>query len=209
VRNKSGSRKWVLTLILQQGTLTSVLSDHSKSDDEISVIEEDKDPSPQSSTPTSSNPSGSTTPGKCSGYWGEKCTLEDQKDTVNIEKGLEEFDNLRLELTRTRTTRHPDAPELNKEADLIEFLTHAQEQDDQFGRHGKKLGVAFKGLTVKGVDTQTSYVKTFPDAILGSLGPDLWRFVKTWILRQSPAKSGAPLRTLINEFCGVVRGGEV
>ena len=189
--------------------LDSVLTDNSKSSDEISVIDEEKDTSPQSSTPTSSDPSGSSTPGKCSGYWGEKCTLEDQKDIVNIERGLEEFDNLRLELTRTRTSRHPDAPELDKEADLIEFLTHAQQQDDQFGRHGKKLGVAFKGLTVKGVDTQTSYVKTFPDAILGSLGPDLWRFVKTWILRQSPAKSSAPLRTLINEFCGVVRGGEV
>lgn len=171
---------------------------------------DDKETSPQSSTPTSStNPSGASTPGKCSGYWGEKCTLEEPKDTVNIQKGLEEFENLRLELTRTRTSRHPDAPELNKEADLIEFLTHAQEQDDQFGRRGKKLGVAFKSLTVKGVDTQTSYVKTFPDAVLGSLGPDLWRFIQTWILRRSPAKSGAPLRTLIKDFCGVVRGGEV
>lgn len=84
---------------------------------------------------------------------------------------------------------------------------HAQQQDEQFGRPGKKLGVAYKGLTVKGIDSQRSFVKTFPDAILGSLGPDLWRFVQTWILRRNPEK-GAPLRTLIHEFCGVVRGGE-
>jgi ATP-binding cassette, subfamily G (WHITE), member 2, SNQ2 len=91
---------------------------------------------------------------------------------------------------------------------LIEFLTHARQQDDEFDRPGKKLGVAYKGLTVKGIDAQTSLVKTFPDAILGSLGPDLWRFIQTWILRRSPA-SGRPLRALINDFTGVVRGGEV
>lgn len=68
--------------------------------------------------------------------------------------------------------------------------------------------MAYQGLTVKGIDAQTSLVKTFPDAILGSLGPDLWRFIQTWILRRSPG-SGRPLRTLINDFTGVVRGGEV
>lgn len=69
------------------------------------------------------------------------------------------------------------------------------------------MGVEYKGLTVKGVDTQTSLVKTFPDAILGSLGPDLSRIIQTWVLKKNP--SSGPLRTLINEFTGVVRGGEV
>jgi hypothetical protein len=178
--------------------------------DEISVVNKDKD---EEETATSTTPgrstetsTGSSTPQKCSGYWGEKCT-ETSKDAVNVEEGVQEFENLRLELTRTRTTRHPEAPELNKEADLIDFLMHAQQQDEQFGRPGKKLGVAYKGLTVKGIDSQRSFVKTFPDAILGSLGPDLWQLIQTWILRRNPAK-GAPLRTLIHEFCGVVRGGE-
>lgn len=166
-------------------------------------------PTATTSEVTSTDPSGSSTPQKCSGYWGEKCTERDKEDIVNVERGLEEFEHLRLELTKTRTTRHPEAPELNKEADLIEFLTQAQAQDDRMGRHGKKLGVAYKGLTVKGIDAQTSFVKTFPDAILGSLGPDLWRFIQTWVLRRTPASSGAPLRTLIHDFSGVVRGGEV
>jgi hypothetical protein len=157
--------------------------------------------------PTSSDPSGTSTPQTCSGYWGEKCA-ETEKETVDVEQGLQEFENLRLELTRTRTSRHPEAPELDKEADLIEFLTHARQNDDEFGRPGKKLGVAYKNLTVKGIDTQTSLVKTFPDAIIGSLGPDLWRFIRTWILRRNPSAS-EPLRTLINDFSGVVRGGEV
>ena len=177
--------------------------------DEISVVNDKYEQEKIGSLdPSSSDPSGASTPQKCSGYWGEKCA-ETSKDVVNVERGLEEFENLRLELTRTRTTRHPEAPELSKEADLIEFLSHAQAQDDRFGRLGKKLGVAYKGLTVKGVDSQTSFVKTFPDAILGSMGPDLWRFIQKWILRRSPASSGAPLRTLISDFCGVVRGGEV
>jgi hypothetical protein len=176
------------------------------------VINEKYEDTPTTTTSeaaSSSDPSGSSTPGPCSGYWGEKCTERDKESLINVERGLEEFDNLRLELTKTRTTRHPEAPELNKEADLIEFLSQAQAQDDRMGRHGKKLGVAYKGLTVKGIDAQTSFVKTFPDAILGSLGPDLWRFFQTWVLRRTAASSGAPLRTLIHDFSGVVRGGEV
>jgi len=172
----------------------------------VDDISDKYEETPTTSEPTSTDSTGSSTPQKCSGYWGEKC-VDTQKDVVNVDQGLAEFDNLRLSLTRTRTTRHPEAPELNKEADLIEFLTHAQEQDDRFGRPGKKLGVAYKGLTVKGIDSQASFVKTFPDAILGSLGPDLWRFIQKWILRRNP-NSGA-LRTLINDFTGVVRGGEV
>jgi len=128
---------------------------------------------------------------------------------VNIDRGLDEFETLRLQLTKSLTTRHPEAAQPDKEASLIEFLIHIREQDDRFGRHGKKLGVAFQNLTVKGLDTQTSIVKTFPDAVLGSLGPDLWRFIRKWILRKSPAVSGAPLRTLLHNFAGAVRGGEV
>ena len=173
--------------------------------DDISVVDDNKeDTSPSTSEGTSANTSGTATPQKCSGYWGEK--QSDCPDAVNVSNGVAEFENLRLELTRTRTTRHPEAPELNKEADLIEFLTHAQQQDEQYGRHGKKLGVAYKGLSVKGLDSQTSYVKTFLDAVVGSCGPDLYRFVRKWILRRPPS---GPLRTLLHDFTGVVRGGEV
>jgi len=178
--------------------------------DDISLVDEikeDRSPSTSegpSSDPSSSNTSGTATPQKCSGYWGEKPA--DCTDAVNVSNGVAEFENLRLELTRTRTTRHPEAPELNKEADLIEFLTHAQQQDEQYGRHGKKLGVAYKGLSVKGLDSQTSYVKTFLDAVVGSCGPDLYKFVRKWILRRPPS---GPLRTLLHDFTGIVRGGEV
>jgi len=179
----------------------------SNSSDGISIIHETYEDKSTSNSPLT-DPSGTTTPTQsCSGYWGEK--PPDCPTKVSIPRGLEDLEDLRLELTRTRTSRHPDAPELNKEADLLEFLVHSQQQDDQFGRHGKKLGVAFKGLSVRGVDMQTSFVKTFGDAVVGSLGPDLWGFIQVWILRRSPVKTGAPLRTLIDNFCGVVRGGEV
>ena len=72
----------------------------------------------------------------------------------------------------------------------------------------RNWGLLTRDLLSRESILKRSFVKTFPDAILGSLGPDLWRFIKTWILRQNPAK-GAPLRTLINDFTGVVRGGEV
>lgn len=66
--------------------------------------------------------------------------MKTNRDVVNVEQGLHELENLRLEPTRTRTTRHPEAKELDKEADLIEFLMHTKQQDEHFGRPGKKLG---------------------------------------------------------------------
>lgn len=47
-------------------------------------------------------------------------------------------------MTGTRISRHPEATELNKGADQFDFLVHSQAQDDQFGRHGKKLGAAWR-----------------------------------------------------------------
>ncbi|KAI4781789.1 putative ABC transporter, partial [Aureobasidium sp. EXF-8845] len=59
----------------------------------------------------------------------------------------------------------------------------------------------------KGVGAGATFVRTLPDAILGTFGPDLYHNLSRFIpfLRH---KNGE-LKTLINDFSGVVRDGEM
>ena len=76
------------------------------------------------------------------------------------------------------------------------------------GESAKKIGVVFKNVTVKGVGSTATHVKTLPAAVLGSFGPDFWnllsRFVPALRFGRHP-----PTRTLINDFSGVIRDGEM
>ena len=76
------------------------------------------------------------------------------------------------------------------------------------GESAKKVGVVFKNLTVKGAGSSTNYAKTLPDAIVGTFGPDLYRLICRFIPALSFNKN-QPLRTLCNDFTGVVRDGEI
>ncbi|KAL8894542.1 MAG: hypothetical protein Q9192_004232 [Flavoplaca navasiana] len=76
------------------------------------------------------------------------------------------------------------------------------------GQSAKKVGVVFKNLTVKGTGATTTFAKTLPDAILGTFGPDLYRIVSGFVPALQRRNAGAT-RTLINDFTGVVRDGEM
>jgi len=125
----------------------------------------------------------------------------------------------------TRTGQQPDAHSIVDDGDESDAAEQSTEEEDNFhleqfmrdghfekrtesGESTKKLGVVFKNVTVRGVSSTASYVRTLPQAVLGSFGPDLYRFVSRWI----PALSTGPrpeLRTLIHDFSGVVRHGEM
>ncbi|KAK4150582.1 hypothetical protein C8A00DRAFT_46061 [Chaetomidium leptoderma] len=82
------------------------------------------------------------------------------------------------------------------------------EKRTESGESAKKLGVVFKGLTVKGVASGASFVRTLPQAILGTFGPDLYGILCRFIPGLRIGHGGA-LRTLLNDFTGVVRHGEM
>lgn len=82
---------------------------------------------------------------------------------------------------------------------------HFEKRKD--GRSAKKVGVVFKNLTVKGVGASATFVKTLPQAVLGTFGPDLYRLISRFIPFLQ-IKSGET-RTLINDITGVVRDGEM
>lgn len=97
--------------------------------------------------------------------------------------------------------------EVEEDFELEEFMREGHFEKRKDGRSAKKVGVVFKNLTVKGVGASATFVKTLPQAVLGTFGPDLYRLIARFI----PAlqiKSGET-RTLINDFTGVVRDGEM
>ena len=82
------------------------------------------------------------------------------------------------------------------------------EKRTQDGGSAKKVGVVFKHLTVRGAGSTANYVRTLPDAILGTFGPDLYRLVSRFIPILNIGKT-VPTRVLTNDFTGVVRNGEM
>lgn len=90
---------------------------------------------------------------------------------------------------------------------LDNFIREGHFEKREGGQSTKKVGVVFKNLTVEGVGETAQFVKTLPDAVLGTFGPDLYRLLSRFFpfLQFSNGKR----RTLINDFSGVVRDGEM
>lgn len=98
-----------------------------------------------------------------------------------------------------------------KDADefqLDEFMREGHFEKRTEGRSAKKVGVVYKNLTVRGVGAGATFVKTVPDAILGTFGPDLYHLV-TKFFPFLKFGHGGNARNLINDFTGVVRDGEM
>ena len=164
------------------------------------------------------------------GTWGEQDAGETDE---NVAK--EDFDALRRELTNLSKSRSRDAATTRSlshrksrtstnadveaqagdgagggEADandfeLDQFMREGHFEKRTEGRSAKKVGVVYKNLTVKGVGSQATFVKTLPSAVIGTFGPDLYHLLSRFIpfLRVK----GGEQRDLIHDFSGVVRDG--
>ena len=99
--------------------------------------------------------------------------------------------------------------EKEEEFQLGDFLREGHfEKRNEAGDSTKKVGVSFKHLTVRGLGQQMAFVRTLPDALLGTFGPDLYRIISSWVPVLRFGNLG-PTRILINDFTGVVRAGEI
>jgi ATP-binding cassette, subfamily G (WHITE), member 2, SNQ2 len=91
---------------------------------------------------------------------------------------------------------------------LSDFMREGHFEKRVDGHSAKRIGVIYKHLTVKGIGTTATFVKTLPDAIVGTFGPDLYRLLCRFLPFLSFGRGGAT-RTLIHDFTGVVRDGEM
>ncbi|KAF1943441.1 hypothetical protein EJ02DRAFT_400483 [Clathrospora elynae] len=92
--------------------------------------------------------------------------------------------------------------------ELDQFMREGHFEKRKDGRSAKKVGVVYKNLTVKGVGSTASFARTLPDAVLGTFGPDLYRIVSNFIPALKLGRHNQ-MRTLINDFSGVVKDGEM
>lgn len=92
--------------------------------------------------------------------------------------------------------------------DIAEFLREGHfEKRTGDGKSMKQVGVLYKNLSVQGAGSTSSFVRTVPDAVIGTFGPDLYKILCRFIPFLRP--KGQPTRTLINDFTGCVRSGEM
>ncbi|EME46118.1 ABC transporter-like protein [Dothistroma septosporum NZE10] len=117
----------------------------------------------------------------------QSTSQEDRDELGDIEAGPQDDDEDDFELDR--------------------FMKEGHFEKRSDGHSHKKVGVIYKNLTVKGVGSTTSFVRTLPDAILGTFGPDLYHIIARFV--PALARRTGETRTLINDFTGCVRDGEM
>ena len=100
-----------------------------------------------------------------------------------------------------------DDEEEEEEFELEQFMRDGHFERREDGKPQKKVGVIYKDLTVKGVGSTATFVRTLPDAILGTFGPDLWHIITRFV--PALARRSGETRTLLHGFSGCVRDGEM
>jgi ATP-binding cassette subfamily G (WHITE) protein 2 (SNQ2) len=147
------------------------------------------------------------------GLWGE----HPQGDVV-VSAAMGEFHELERQLTaRSRRSKaEPPQPDTESSStrqssdsfDLPEFLRKGiMDARTPNGDPTKRLGVSFKNLTVRGAKSSTAAVKTLPQAIINTFGPDLWTFLSDTLPILKSNKG--PTVNLIHDFTGTIRHGEI
>ena len=137
-----------------------------------------------------------------------------QATESRLRQQLSRFSTARREPTHQSSETDYDEGDIEKQADeddgfeLSEFMREGHFEKRKDGRSTKRVGITWKNLTVKGAGATATIVKTLPDALMGTFGPDLYRII-TYFLPQFKLNRHAQLRTLIHDFTGIVRPGEM
>ncbi|GKT48118.1 brefeldin A resistance protein [Colletotrichum spaethianum] len=159
------------------------------------------------------------------GRWGENAAGD-----ISVNAALEEFHDLEKELSTLQQRRSAAyhqkpkkqdgdaggesdstiAPSLSGENsfDLPDFLRRGiMDMRTPSGGPAKRLGVSFKNLTVKGIESSTKQVVTFPRDLLNTFGPDFYHFITSIFPRLK--LHNEPTVDLIRNMTGTVRHGEI
>ncbi|KAI0884215.1 ABC-2 type transporter-domain-containing protein [Annulohypoxylon maeteangense] len=179
-------------------------------------------------------PSSSDATNNESGTWGERDVggfdeHEAMEELEVLRQNLSQLHGTKTQETQAsrpfetagnlsrRHTKQAEAGELDgdekpgteeEEFELGRFMRDGHFEKRTEDGSEKRVGVIYKNLNVKGVESTSSFVRTVPDAIIGTFGPDLYRILSHYIpLLRFGRKQ--PTRTLINDFTGCVRDGEM
>ncbi|GAW10792.1 hypothetical protein ANO14919_001270 [Xylariales sp. No.14919] len=182
----------------------------------------------RSDAPVDSSVPHPTTDG-LDGTWGERDVGGVDEEAAREQ--LEELQHNLIQLHRTRThetqasrrLRHTRSRGAKDGEDQLDDAKAGADEDDDFElgkfmREGrferrteagseKRVGVVYRNLNVKGIGSAASFVRTVPDAVIGTFGPDLYHNITKFFPSLRFRKP--PTRTLIHDFTGCVRDGEM
>ncbi|TIC28832.1 ABC multidrug transporter [Wallemia mellicola] len=97
-----------------------------------------------------------------------------------------------------------------KDFDLKTFIEGDRKRYTEAGKtHKPHLGLTWKDLTVKGAGSGSTFVKTFPEAIVSTFGPDAYHFITGYIPQLKIFGKKPPVRNLVNSFTGTLHGREM
>jgi ABC-type multidrug transport system ATPase subunit len=100
-----------------------------------------------------------------------------------------------------------ETPQEEEEFELDQFMREGHFEKRTAAGSAKRVGVIYKDLTVEGMAAGATFVRTLPDAILGTFGPDLYHIISGFF--PALAFGRGKKRTLLHGFTGCVRDGEM
>ncbi|KAI7870595.1 ABC-2 type transporter-domain-containing protein [Spinellus fusiger] len=134
---------------------------------------------------------------------GQQGTFGEQNHAVNIEDAVEEYDNLKRELTNiSRRSIHDGKIEEGtaeaEEFNLDNFLRGVSNEAEKTGVVQKQLGVSWKNLVVKGMSAEAHTIANNANFLMGILNIPAMIF-----------KPKIPEVTILQEFNGFCKSGEM
>ncbi|TIB72352.1 hypothetical protein E3Q23_03425 [Wallemia mellicola] len=147
--------------------------------------------------------------------------MEDQfidkgNNLVDIDKSKEVYRKLSKQLSRDDNESIKNTAEESSETTLNEhpsegrfdlhgFLSNDKQQLVEAGKTSNKhLGLAWKNLRVNGAGGESTFVKTFPEAVLGTFGPDVYNFITGYFPKLDVIGKKTPIHPLIHDFTGAL-----
>lgn len=134
---------------------------------------------------------------------------------VNIEKSKEVYYELSKQISRDSNENNSNKVEDSSEItfnehtkdrfNLHDFLSNDKQKLEDAGKtSNKRLGLAWKNLRVNGAGGESTFVKTFPEAVLGTFGPDVYNFIIGYFPQLDIIGKKTPIRPLIHDFTGAL-----
>ncbi|KAI9492436.1 ABC-2 type transporter-domain-containing protein [Zychaea mexicana] len=128
-------------------------------------------------------------------------------NTVNVEAAIEEYHDMKRELTRaSRYSGADDSAKVEEEGrvsektfDLDQFLQGMSYEDKKVGKKPKHLGLIWKDLLVEGVGADANTIPTVITGLLSLLRP--WKYFGVG--------SSGSTKTILHPISGYVKEGEM
>ena len=171
-------------------------------------------------SPLTTDPPSDSQPGT----WGEHNSCPE--GPVSVSNGLQRFEQLARGIgddeigQQSSTTVDIESPHETKLSNdnptsagfnLRQWIENRNVDEESQGIPHKRLGLSWRNLSVHAPSgSSASFVKTLPQAILGTFGLDLFSIIKALIAQRSNVDlNGRSMNTIIGGHQGVLKPGEM